>query len=315
MTLPLVSVAIPAYKHEKYIHACLTSIYQQTYPEIELIVIDDGSPDDTFGIAQNWVAQYGARFRRVVLLRQENQGVSATSNAVIRAADGKWVHLLGSDDILYPTIVARTQEALALWDCPELALVHADIDIIDDVGNKTSGHRLRKNRPAPGIDHEAWRWLFWGKSYIFNPTVALRRDAFLAIGGFNTRLSLEDLDCWLRLTKHFPIARIPETLAGYRQHPSNSSRKRLMMLSAVLETYGNFISANNDCLDVTELKKHFQKNLKTTWRRLRSQHLTQLPTVVAWLIYSFIKTPTAANYYELSQFIKNLDEKYSYQLN
>ena len=74
MTLPLVSIAIPAYKHAAFIEECLASVCAQTYPELELVLIDDGSPDDTFAIAQRYLEAHGKRFRRIVLERRENDG-------------------------------------------------------------------------------------------------------------------------------------------------------------------------------------------------------------------------------------------------
>ena len=153
MTQPLVSVAIPAYNHAAYIEACLASVCAQSYPELELVLIDDGSQDDTLEVARRFLEPRRARFRRIVLERQENQGVSATSNAVIAASRGEWVHLLGSDDVLRPEKVERIQQAIAEWNCPDLALVHADADYIDQHGLLLK-RQPRRSRPPPG--RSAW---------------------------------------------------------------------------------------------------------------------------------------------------------------
>lgn len=151
MNLPLVSVAIPAYRHAAYIETCLASVCAQTYPELELVLIYDGSPDDTFEVARRFLEQHGGRFRRVVLERSDNRGVSANSNACIAACTGEWVHLLGSDDVLYPGKVARIQEAIAAWNESGLALVHADADAIEADGSPHVTRR-KARRPAPGPD-------------------------------------------------------------------------------------------------------------------------------------------------------------------
>lgn len=306
MTLPLVSVAIPAYNHAAFIEACLASVCAQTYPELELVMIDDGSTDGTFEIAEEYLETRRERFRRVVLLRQQNQGVCATSNAVIAAAQGKWVHLLGSDDVFCPHKVARIQQAIEDWRCPELALVHADIDMIDAAGQVVEGTRLRKNRPLPGVDREAWRWLFFNRHYVFNPTVALRREAILAVGGFDPRLSLEDLDCWLRLSVRYPVARVPEVLARYRKHSGNTSRRRLMMLGALLHTYGKFIEEAGQRLAKDELRRHFRKNLKQVWRRFRATRPAWLPTVARAWLGSYLRTPNAADYHGFGNLLDEL---------
>ncbi|MDQ5882353.1 MAG: alpha,3-rhamnosyltransferase [Pseudomonadota bacterium] len=123
MTLPLVSIAIPAYRHARYIETCLASVCAQTYPELELVLIDDGSPDGTFEVAKRFLDAHRDRFRRIVLERRETRGVSANSNACIEACSGEWVHLLGSDDRLYPEKVARIQAAIDEWNLPDLGCV------------------------------------------------------------------------------------------------------------------------------------------------------------------------------------------------
>ena len=84
-TLPLVSIAIPAYNHASFIEDCLASVCAQTYPELELVLIDDGSTDNTFEIAKSFLEQHRSRFLRIVLECRQNQGVSANSNACIEA--------------------------------------------------------------------------------------------------------------------------------------------------------------------------------------------------------------------------------------
>jgi alpha-1,3-rhamnosyltransferase len=306
MTPPLVSVAIPAYNHAAFIEDCLASVCAQTYPELELVMIDDGSTDATFEVAERFLAGHRERFRRIVLLRQQNQGVCATSNAVIAASQGEWVHLLGSDDRLHPQAVARIQQSIAEWNCPELALVHADIDMIDAAGRPVAGTRLRKNRPSPGIDREAWRWLFFNRQYIFNPTVALRREAILAIGGFDPQLALEDLDGWLRLALRYPIARVPEVLASYRKHSGNTSRRRVKMLGALLHTYGNFLTEAGACFSQADIRRHFRGNLKQAWRRFRTRRPAGLPAIAGAWLASLVRTPAAGDYHRLGDLLDEL---------
>lgn len=295
MTQPLVSVAIPAYNHAAYIEACLASVCAQSYPELELVLIDDGSQDDTLEVARRFLEPRRARFRRIVLERQENQGVSATSNAVIAASRGEWVHLLGSDDVLRPEKVERIQQAIAEWNCPDLALVHADADYIDQHGLLLK-RQPRRSRPPPGPEREAWRWLFIGRHYVFNPTLALRRAAVLSIGGFDPQLPQEDLDCFLRLSARYPIARVPELLASYRKHPGNNLRRRVRVLGALFLTYGKFLDEHAGLLGPEEVRRHFRQNLKRFWRRMRGRRPWLLPVVMGAQLKSLIRTPSAEDY-------------------
>ena len=295
MIQPLVSVAIPAYNHAAFIEACLASVCAQSYPELELVLIDDGSQDDTLEVARRFLDPRRERFRRIVLERQENQGVSAASNAVIAACQGEWVHLLGSDDVLYPEKIARIQQAIADWDCPDLALVHADADTIDQHGRPVV-RRRQKPRPAPGPDREAWRVLFLGDNFIVNPTVALRRDAFLAVSGFDRNLALEDIDCWLRLSARHAIARVPEVLASYRKHPGNSLRRRVRMLGAQFHTFGKFLAEHEGLIAGDDIRRHFRRYLTRFWRRMRRKQPWLLPRVLGAQLMSHLRTPRPEDY-------------------
>lgn len=292
---PLVSIAIPAYNHAEFIEACLNSVCAQTYPELELVVIDDGSTDDTFEVARRYIEPYRNRFRRVVLEQRENQGVSANSNACIAACRGDWVHLLGSDDVLYPNKVERIQQFIEDWNCPNLALVHADCGYVDRNGETVTRSKL-KSRPRPGPDFEAYRWLFLGEHYVFNPTIALHRATFLASGGFDRNLPLEDLDCWLRLSVKHAIARVPEILASYRKHSGNSSRNRLKMLAAQFRTYAKFLRNNPGLVDERSLRKHFHRNLWRFWRRVRKADPWLFLWVAIGAARSVARTPDARDY-------------------
>ena len=294
MTLPLVSIAIPAYRHARYIETCLASVCAQTYPELELVLIDDGSPDGTFEVAKRFLDAHRDRFRRIVLERRENRGVSANSNTCIEACSGEWVHLLGSDDRLYPEKVARIQAAIDEWNLPDLALVHTDTDTIDaDENPHTSRHKARHAPPGP--DHAAYRWLFH-RNLISNPSIALRRDAFITSGGFDPTLPLEDIDCWLRLSTRYAIARVPEILASYRKHPGNSLRQRQKMLGAFFATYAKFLEANPGLIPDEELQRHFRWYLHRFWRRIRKQAPENLPAYIGALLKSYVRSPQASDY-------------------
>lgn len=301
MTLPLVSIAIPAYRHARYIETCLASVCAQTYPELELVLIDDGSPDDTFAIAKRFLAAHSNRFRRIVLEQRENRGVSANSNACIEACSGEWAHLLGSDDRLYPEKVAHIQAAIAEWNLPDLALVHTDTDTIDSDGMVQPVRRTDRHA-QPGPDRAAYRWLFH-RNLISNPSIALRRKDFLAIGGGDPSLPLEDIDCWLRLSTRHAIARVPEVLASYRKHPGNSLRQRQKMLGAFFITYAKFIEANPGLIPDRELQRHFRWYLRRFWSRIRRREPGRLPLFVGAMLKSHFRPPTTQDYHRFGEIL------------
>ncbi|MBW7901195.1 MAG: glycosyltransferase [Rhodocyclaceae bacterium] len=295
MKPPLVSIAIPAYRHAGFIEACLASVCAQTYPELELVLLDDGSPDDTFEVAKRFLDAHRDRFRRIVVERHENRGVSANSNACIAACSGEWVHLLGSDDLLHPEKVARIQQAIEEWQTPGLALVHADADFVNEHGQPVLRSSLLP-RPPAGPQTDACRWIFMGRHSIFNPTVALHRESFLAIGGFDPDLALEDIDCWLRLSARHAIARVPEVLASYRKHPGNTLRRRVRMLAAQFFTFAKFVEAYPRSIAEEDIRRQFRKNVWRFWRRIRKRKPWLLPMVLTAQWHARKRTPGPEDY-------------------
>ena len=301
MTYPLMSVAIPAYNHADYIEACLASVCAQTYPELEIVLVDDGSTDDTLSRAKAFLDRHASRFRRIEVYSRPNRGVSATSNECISACRGEWVHLLGSDDTLLPDKVMREWRAIQNWGDPELALVYADVEDIDHTGRGLNRHD--HDRPSPGPDHKAYEALFLGNPVI-NPTVALRREAFLKIGGFDETLALEDWDCWLRLSAEYPIARVPEVLACYRRHSSQTSRNQARMLHAMMLTFGKFLMQHGDLIPSEIRQRNFRKNLHRLFRWARKNRPSLLPFLLKDAMASLFLTPQAKDYFRYAKAIE-----------
>ena len=298
MSTPLMSVAVPAYNHAPYLHACLESVRAQTYPELELVLVDDGSTDDTLAIAEQFAREHPDRFRRIEIIRQENRGVSAASNRAIAACRGEWVHLLGSDDLLYPGKVGTQWQAIQAWDDPRLALVYADADFIDETGRVISS--TLANRPAPGPDAQAYLWLVRANR-IPNPTVALRREAFLAAGGFDEQLRLEDLECWLRLSARYSLARVPERLAAYRRHGGNASRRQLMMFEATWISLAKFAEQHGELVPPDVWRAAFRRRLRSFWRWVRKNARGSASAVVADALLSLVRTPDADKFRRYAQ--------------
>jgi len=273
---PLISVAIPAYNHEQFVHACLESVVNQTYPHLELVIIDD------------------------------DRGVSATSDECLQLSRGEWVHLLGSDDLLAPDKVAVQWQMVQDWRVPELGLIYADAGFIDATGlilDKPPGIR-----PTAGPTREGCRELFLANR-IPNPTVALRREAFLAIGGFDEELFLEDWDCWLRLSARYPIGRVPKVLAYYRYHPGNTHRRQAEMLEAMLISFGKFLQAEKDLLPDDVVRRNWRKNLHRLWRWARKSAPGNLPLLAASLVKSLVSPPAAEDYFRYAHCIRRQLER------
>lgn len=201
-----VSVAIPAYNHGRYLPEAIESVLAQNYPGIELIVVDDGSTDDTRDV----LARYTDRAHVVF---QTNAGQSAAINRAWSQASGGVVSYLSADDRLEPGAVSRA--VAALEEHSEAVMVYGDYDLIDP----DSGFVRRV--VAPDFDYTAMvRDLVCAPG----PGVFIRRSAVDRIDGWNTKLRhAPDFEYWLRLSLVGPFVRIPQVLAALRVHPGSAS--------------------------------------------------------------------------------------------
>ena len=228
--LPLVTVIIASYNHGPYVEESILSVLQQTYPNIELLVVDDGSKDDSVERIQGLQERYGFDFRT-----QSNQGLARTLNNCIARARGSLIAPLGSDDIMLPERIA-TQVAY-IQDKPEVGICAGNIQTIDAQGNVIQ--KRCRFRAFRRLDFKA----------MFNatdvgppaPTLLFRREALDAVGGFDTEIKLEDLQVELKIAQAgFFIDVLGDVLAKYRVHGANTYKNRRFMVEQVMATYACF---------------------------------------------------------------------------
>ena len=210
MTSPKVSILIPAYNRADLLRLTLESALRQTFDDYEIVVVDDGSTDDTAAVVRS-VAP-GARY-----IYQENQGIPEVLNRCVRETRGEYVQFLGSDDLLMPDTLARSA---ALLDAhPNVGLVHGAAAIIDSAGNQryisrpafAQGDYVRSGR-------DEIRDLLLS-NHIAATTVMARRACLIEAGLFDARLKLyEDWNLWTRIARRHDIAYLHEPLACYRVH-------------------------------------------------------------------------------------------------
>jgi len=210
-----VTVVIPARDAARHLAAAIESVLAQTLASTEVIVVDDGSSDDTVSIAERFVGLYGDRVR---LRRQAHGGVGAARNLGVEAARGRYIAFLDADDwYVHPAKLAK--QAAILDDRPNVGLVHSGWQVVD-----AEGAVLAERRPwlqVPVLDLEGW--LLWQPA--LPSAMMMRREALSAIGGFDSSLRhLEDLDVALRLTlAGYATAWLDEVTVAYRQHDGNAN--------------------------------------------------------------------------------------------
>lgn len=208
--LPLVSIVTPAYNQAEYLEAAMKSVLEQDYPALEYIVIDDGSRDDTLAVAQAVASAYPGR---VQVLRQDNAGQAATLNRGWTMALGSILAYLSSDDLLCPGAVRTMVQALQ--SRPELGVAYCDCWLVDP-----SGQRVRPHL-AEDFDVQAMQV---GLVCHPGPAAFFRREVFETTGGWDVRRrQVPDFEFWLRASRRYAFARVPQRLAEYRIHEGSAS--------------------------------------------------------------------------------------------
>jgi glycosyltransferase involved in cell wall biosynthesis len=218
-TSPLVSIVIPTYNYGRFISETVDSALAQSYSPVEVIVVDDGSTDDT----RDRLAGYGDHIRYI---HQQNRGLSAARNTGIGAARGEFVALLDSDDLWLPDKLER-QVAVCIQE-PQTGLVATERFAINETGQRLDYVAERCSRD--GFCELTMRDLL--EFPAFSPSSVLaRKDALLTVGGFDERLkAVEDMHMWVRIAAKFRVLRLNATLTGQRFHLKSMSYQADSML-------------------------------------------------------------------------------------
>jgi alpha-1,3-rhamnosyltransferase len=216
MSNTLVTVGIALYNHEKYIKECLESIINQTYDNLEIIVIDDGSKDSSYNIAKE-VLESQTR-RKYILKTRPNIGMCNTLNEIIELASGEYISFIGSDDFWHKDKIKK--QAKYLDEHPDIALVHCNSYLVDG-DSKVYGEFDCSSSKTEG---DLFHGLIMGSAVINTPGNFYRTSVYEKIGKYDPQFRWEDDDFWQRLTKIYKVGFINEFLTYYRRHGENLSK-------------------------------------------------------------------------------------------
>ena len=209
-----VSVVIPTYNCAAYLPTCLEGVFAQTWRDLEVIVVDDGSTDGTGEALRPWM-------EKIRYIRQANSGVAAARNAGICASSGPLVALLDADDLwaerkLELEVAALVAEPGAGLVCSDFSIVHADGTVLDSYFRKRGGYETGRVF-APLVR----------SCFIFTSTVVMRRSLIDALGGFNESVGWgDDYNMWLRAALRSRVQVVPEVLCTKRERPGNDETLR-----------------------------------------------------------------------------------------
>jgi len=212
--LPLVTICIPSFNQTSFISETLESCLQQTYPNIELIVVDDCSQDGTFEIVKKFAMAHPA-IR--VIQNTTNLGVEKTWNLAIKNAQGELIKLLCGDDVLDHTCIEK--QVRPFINNPDLSLVGCNRKIIDDKSHVIFSPNRKKFLQPTSFELGLGALIRSGTNVIGEPACVLFRKTSALFDG--TLTYMIDLDFWLKTWESGPLLMLEESLAYFRIHPSS----------------------------------------------------------------------------------------------
>ncbi|GAB3883897.1 hypothetical protein GCM10028825_08880 [Spirosoma agri] len=212
---PWVSVICTSYNHEAYVEQALQSVVDQTYPNVELIVIDNGSTDGSADVITRFVSRHPAvRF----LPNPTNLGLNRAFNQGLALAGGRYIIDLSADDVLLPNRISLQADLFEELAGP-YAVVFSNAAYIDEQGTETALHypvdehgHTRVKVPSGDVFRNILESYF-----ICTPTMMMRRDVLNELGGYDETLSFEDFDFWVRSSRHYHYAYLDEVLTQKRR--------------------------------------------------------------------------------------------------
>lgn len=238
---PLVSVIITTYNHGKYLPDAIESILAQTYPRIELIIVDDGSTDNTSAIVQS--------YPDVIYINQSNKGLAAARNTGIFNSKGSYLVFVDADDMLYPYAISKNLGYFRQnFNCVFVSGWHDRVD---------ENKKLIETYESTAPEKEHYNALLRGNYIGMHGAVMYKREIFNTLLFDELLRVCEDYDLYLRIAKKYPVFSHNEKLAAYRIHANNMSgniRPMLRQAKAVLR--------KNADLSDEKVKKNYKEGKK-----------------------------------------------------
>ena len=211
---PLVSIVIPCYNHAQFVQETIQSVIDQDYENIELIIIDDGSKDNSVEVIQEMIPACEERFVRFEFRYRPNKGLCATLNEALEWCEGEYFSPLASDDIALPHktsfLIKKHQQydaAVVFGSARKFNIEKEGKDLLLNCEHTLKDLMFIKNMPAA-------------------PASLMRTDIIRNVGGFLEGVALEDLYMWLKLTSNGEkLYSFPEVVVKYRDHEANTIKQ------------------------------------------------------------------------------------------
>lgn len=284
-SIPLVTVGIPNYNYANFIKKTLDSVANQTYENIEVIIVDDYSTDNSIKEIQNWINYYQGDFKINFIRNERNLGLSKSCNVILKNANGKYLQLLDSDDIIYPFKISK--QVNLLENCSNVALVYSNVTVInenDEIINPDYCNRInydKNNMPEGKVKDQLLDF-----NFITVHSALVNTKIVKEVGGFDENLVLQDYYMWLKLSEKFEIKFLNECTGGYRIHNlsmSNSVKTNPASVNSAITLKYRYYKTSSALT-----KKRIAKNIQFASVYLYQQ---KYRTAKKWLTIAFFLNP------------------------
>lgn len=302
MTMPLVTTVIPSFNHARYIEQAMQSVLDQDYPNIELIVVDDGSSDDSREVIRAFVEKHP---QVIAILNETNRGQSSAFNQGIARANGEFIQMLPSDDWYLPH-KTRVQVEKFLASPPEVGVVYGRGQrYFEDTGETVLA-------PAPVHRGEVAEIFITHGQFVYPITPMFRRAVFDKVA-LDETLKAEGEAVYIRMAIHFRFDFVDEVVGTMRDHSYNIGKQTDIMYDEVLKYWTGFFQREDIPESLRALRKVRMRRLHRTkglqfigerrnyakgrlalWRAIRTDKgLLADPKVMAALALTFMPRPIA----------------------
>ncbi|MFD2718419.1 glycosyltransferase [Hymenobacter monticola] len=243
---PLVSVFVASYNNARYIQQSLESVRQQTYPSIELIIVDDASTDSSVEVIREWLTQTG--YEAKFIINETNLGVCKSSNVFLSHATGTYISWLASDDIMLPQKL-DTQVTLLENSPQKVGVVYSDAVVIGADSKQYFSRFIQMHRQFVDVPQGYIFPVLLQDNYIPVMTALFRRSCFDECGWYDEDLNYEDWDILLRFARKFEFIYSDYVAAQYRVHSASLSQKlqSLTSLESSFKLLYKHIAINAEC--------------------------------------------------------------------
>ncbi|GAB3828803.1 glycosyltransferase [Pontibacter rugosus] len=309
---PLVSIICLCYNHERFLRAALDSVLAQTYPNLEIIIVDDCSTDGSEGVIQEYLHKYPQLY---FISTGHNRGNTAAFNIGWRASHGQFILDFATDDVLLPERVAQQVQHFQSLG-PAYGVIYSDAEYISDDSVHLYLHSS-KYKPAP--DGNVFTDVLQ-RYFICPPTMLIRREVFEYLGGYDESLAYEDFDFWVRSARRFKYAYLPQVTTRRRLHNRSLSsawyakgNQLLASTVVVCEKAATLIAETNEREALASRLKYEARHAYLTGNRKEADRFLELLQQVAEtpVLYRLIST---LNKYKIDLgFLRTLYYKWRYR--